>query len=271
MVTNAISQSEVLEGAPLHRAPENELGVVFLFAHLARKWRLRIDTIRSKFPDCIAYQKAQGKEKRIRIEFEYRSRNFKTHKHPAGKCDWLVCWEHDWPEAPGSLQIVELSREYGLGFNIWIMPTNGPYKKVLEKRNSSQRWSLPSQCHQGDLILYYFTRPEQCIRHIFIATDRARKVTAEWKKGRDYMGPIRRVCRLKAPIFLDDLRNHRVLSTAHFVRSQMRGRPNATEYWPYLYDMIVRRNPSVRVKLSRFAPENIGRTIGSKRRGGRRG
>jgi hypothetical protein len=254
------SRSEVLEGAPLHYAPENELGVVFLFAHLARKWRLRIDAIQSKFPDCIAFQKVQGREKRIRIEFEHRSRNFKTHRHDPAKCDWLVCWEDNWPDAPRSLQIIELRREFGLGFNVWVIPMNDPFKAELaeiEKSKPGWRWSLPSQCHKGDLILYYFTRPEQCIRHIFVAADRSRKVTAGWKEGKDYMGPIQRVCRLKAAIFFEDLSAHRVLSTAHFVRAKMRGRANATEYWPYLYDLIVRRNAEAATSLRRFAPENL--------------
>jgi len=37
----------------------------------------------------------------------------------------------------------------------------------------------------------------------------------------------------------------------------MQGRPNATEYWSYLYEMIVRRNPAVRTKLRRFAPDRL--------------
>jgi hypothetical protein len=251
------SRAEVLDGAPLRYAPTNELGVVFLFAHLARKWRLRIDTIRSGFPDCIAYQKIQGKEKRIRIEFELNARNFKTHRHDPRACDWIVCWENDWPDAPTNLQIIELRSEFGLGFNVWIVAIDASYKEDLDSIHFGDQWSLPSQCHKGDLVLYYFAQPEQSIRHVFVAADRARKVRAGWKAGKDSMGPIRRVCSLKAPVFFEDLRNHRVLSTAHFVRNQMQGRPNATEYWPYLYDVILKRNPSVEPKLRRFAPANI--------------
>ena len=177
-------RSEVLDGAPLRYAPANEIGVVFLFAHLAKKWRLRIDELRSGFPDCIAYQKIQGREKKIRIEFEYKSKNFMTHRHSPDKCDWIVCWEDNWPDAPRNIHIIELRREFGLGFNVWIMPTNDPYKDILEKLNYDSRWSLPSQCHKGDLILYYFTKPEQCIRNIFIVADRVHKVTAGWKKGK---------------------------------------------------------------------------------------
>jgi hypothetical protein len=39
-----------------------------------------------------------------------------------------------------------------------------------------------------------------------------------------------------------------------FWRSMV-GRPNATEYWPYLFEMIIGRNPSLKRALSRFAPD----------------
>lgn len=250
-------QPDVLEGSPLHYAPANELGVVFLFAHLAKKWRIRVDKIKAGFPDCIAYQKIQGKEKRIRIEFEFKSKNFKSHGHDSKECDWLVCWEHNWPDAPKSLHIIELRKEFGLGFNVWIVPTQAPYKDILADLSYSESWSVPSQAHAGDLILFYFTIPEKHIAHIFILKERATKINAEWKPGRDYMASIKRICLLKAPVFFDDLKNHRILSTAHFVRGRMQGRPNATQYWPYLYEIIVRRNPSVEGKLIKFSPKNL--------------
>jgi hypothetical protein len=168
-----------------------------------------------------------------------------------------VCWEHNWPGAPRNLEIKELRREFGLGFNVWIMPAKTPYKETLDEFDRSERWSLPSQCHKGDLILFYSTKPDQLIKHIFKADDRAKIMNARWKKGKDYMGPIRRICQLKAPIYFEDLTNHRVLQTAYFVRNQMIGRPHATEYWPYLYDLIVRRNPQARKQLRDFAPETL--------------
>jgi hypothetical protein len=129
------TRSEVLIDAPLNFAPENELGVVYLFSHLAKKWRIKVDTIRAGFPDCIAFQKIAGAEKRIRIEFEFKSRNFKQHKHKCKECDWLVCWEHNWSNPPKNLNIVELRREFGLGFNVWIMPIKGRHFKE-ELRNN---------------------------------------------------------------------------------------------------------------------------------------
>jgi hypothetical protein len=45
----------------------------------------------------------------VRLEFEFKSRNFLAHRHDAKKCDVIVCWEDDWPDCP--LDVVELKRE----------------------------------------------------------------------------------------------------------------------------------------------------------------
>jgi len=146
---------ETLTEGPMHYAPETELGVVFLFAQLAKRWRLRIDEIKPGFPDCIAYQKARGKEKRIDIEFEYQSKNFERHGHDPKKCDWIVCWEHNWPKVPKHLYVVELRREFGLGFNVWVMPVKKEYQEDLDKYPRGP-WSAPAQAHKNDLMLFYF-------------------------------------------------------------------------------------------------------------------
>lgn len=53
------------------------------------------------------------------------------------------------------------------------------------------------------------------------------------------------------------MKRHRIVSTSGFVRGGMRGRRNATEYWPFLYDMIVRRNPGLKRTLTRYAPDQL--------------
>ena len=82
-----------LEGAAMNFAPVNELGVVLLFAQVAKRHRIRIDHIQAAFPDCIAYRTVGGKDKRLRIEFEYRSKHFVPHGHNPRQCDMIVCWE----------------------------------------------------------------------------------------------------------------------------------------------------------------------------------
>ena len=251
-----------MEGAPLHYAPVNEHGVVFLFAHLAKKWRLRIDAVRRDFPDCIAYQKIQGGEKKIRIEFEYKSKNFKIHKHDANGCDWIVCWEHDWFDVPPHLQIIELRREFGLGFNVWIRPLNAidkqdgtNWEKELSRSrfNSKETWTVPGQAHKDDLVLFYFMKPDKRIQHIFVLKDRASKEAGQ----RDCRAHIKRICELKAPLYYEDMQRSPFLRTAGFLRARIQGKPCVTEHWPYIYDLIIRRNPSLKNTLKKYAPGNL--------------
>src|SRR5436190_23055201 len=107
-------RAELLKGAPMEHAPENEQGVVFLFSALKKKLQLRIVGIQTRFPDCIAYQRTGEGEKRLRIEFEYRSREFQNHGHPVNGCDWIVCWINDWPEHPPQIKIIELRQYFRL-------------------------------------------------------------------------------------------------------------------------------------------------------------
>jgi hypothetical protein len=65
-----------LKNAPLQYAPQGEMGVVYLFANIAKKLQFRIEEIRAAYPDCIAYRQVGDHEKRVKIEFEYRSSNF---------------------------------------------------------------------------------------------------------------------------------------------------------------------------------------------------
>lgn len=118
-------------------------------------------------------------------------------------------------------------------------------------------WSVPSLALEGDLLLFYRTAPDSYIRDIFRLVGPVRHCRAGWKPGRDWMAPIRRVCTLKAPIHLSNLREHRVIKDAGFVRGSMRGRYKASEYWSEIYRLIIRRNPSVAVKLRKFGPERL--------------
>lgn len=246
---------EILENAPLRYAPENELGVVFLFAKLARNYQLRVEEIRPRFPDCIAYQKVGGREKKIRIEFEYRSSHFRTHGHPVRGCDWIVCWEHDWPDAPARLNIVELRSRFGLGQKAWIQPVIKGEQHYL--KDSRQPWALSKRARRGDLCLMYRCTPAQYIADIYAVVGETWRGGAGWREGQAYFAEIRRVCKLPSPIFLNDMRSHKVLKTSSFIRRNMQGNLHVTEYWPYLYEMIVERNPTAKRKLARYAPGRL--------------
>lgn len=90
-------------------APTYEQEVVSLFSSVAEELGFEIITQRAAFPDCLARRRLPGPRKRFadcRIEFELRSRDFVTHGHPTNGCDLIVCWEHNWSEAP--LEVLEL-------------------------------------------------------------------------------------------------------------------------------------------------------------------
>lgn len=97
--------------------PTNEGGVIALFGAMAASLGFLILKIQTEFPDCEAVRVA-GKDRNrpVKIEFEYESRNFLRHMHDPTKCDIIVCWEHNWPECP--LEVIELKsavRRFGSG------------------------------------------------------------------------------------------------------------------------------------------------------------
>lgn len=94
----------------LRHEPVNEGGVVFLFGMVARELGFLVEAVQAGFPDCEAKrQVGPGKWQRVRIEFEYESRNFKDHGHSPEACDLIICWRHNWSECPSNLEVVELS------------------------------------------------------------------------------------------------------------------------------------------------------------------
>jgi hypothetical protein len=103
-------------GAPidfrgLRHAPVNEQGVVFLFGMVAYELGFIVEAVHAAFPDCEAkrcFDTRSQRWQRVRIEFEYCSRNFRDHGHDPKGCDLIVCWEHNWPECP--LPVIELRK-----------------------------------------------------------------------------------------------------------------------------------------------------------------
>src|SRR5258706_14491232 len=93
----------------LRHEPVNEDGVVFLFGMVARELGYLVEAVQAGFPDCEAKRQVDaGKWQRVRIEFEFESRNFRDHGHPPEGCDVIVCWRHNWPDCPPPLEVVEL-------------------------------------------------------------------------------------------------------------------------------------------------------------------
>jgi hypothetical protein len=94
-------------GRPMVCGPTNESGVIFLFGGLAERLGFLVLRIQTEFPDCEAWRVVgEDRLQKVRIEFEYASRNFWSHGHDPAGCDLIVCWEDNWPECP--VEVVEL-------------------------------------------------------------------------------------------------------------------------------------------------------------------
>jgi hypothetical protein len=112
-----ILPNEPLFGTPLLHpaminAPTNENGVMVLFGALACELGYAVTRVQTECPDCEALRKVDHERwQRVRIEFEYESRNFLVHLHSVNACDMIVCWKHNWPECP--LEVLELREAVG--------------------------------------------------------------------------------------------------------------------------------------------------------------
>lgn len=71
--------------------PVNEHGVILLFGMVAAELGFMVETVAAGFPDCEAKRlTGPGRWERVRIEFEYLSRNFRDHRHDPAGCDLIV-------------------------------------------------------------------------------------------------------------------------------------------------------------------------------------
>lgn len=90
----------------LRHEPVNEQGVVFLFGMVAKELGYMVEAVQTGFPDCEAKRQVEGgRWQRVRIEFEFESRNY---DHPIDGCDVIVCWRHNWPDCPPHIEVMEL-------------------------------------------------------------------------------------------------------------------------------------------------------------------
>jgi hypothetical protein len=91
----------------LEHAPTNEQGVVYIFGVVSYELGFIVESLQPFFPDCHAKRRTDnGCWRRVRIEFEFRSKLFYRHGHPPEAVDLIVCWQHDWPDCP--VEVLEL-------------------------------------------------------------------------------------------------------------------------------------------------------------------
>ena len=73
--------------------PKNEMGTLLIFLKHFDEWFGEIIEVRRDYPDLIVNDK-YGFTK-LRVELEYKSSNFKRHRHDPKDCDYVVCWVHN--------------------------------------------------------------------------------------------------------------------------------------------------------------------------------
>lgn len=261
----------------MRHAPENELGVVFLFSKVAKRLGfLEIDVIHPHFPDCWAYHRTKSGVVRTWIEFEFKSHSFKSDlrglKNLSPKKGIIVCWEHDWKECEKYVKrVVELRSELGLGRQIWIQNTSPKYQGSLDitkgRRVKGWTWTVSGRARPGDLMLMYRAGTKQQARQWGVDEDLLQSIANIFvvksfpkpEKHFKHEADVAQVTLLKNPLRLEQMRNDRVLKSSPFVRKDMIGRNNVTPYWYRLYDLIVELNPykDVRRSLLPFRPELI--------------
>lgn len=71
--------------------PKNEQGTIVYFQQVCAQLGYEIISIQTGYPDAIV--RDIKREVDLRVEFEYDSNNFKTHKHDPKGADLVVCWK----------------------------------------------------------------------------------------------------------------------------------------------------------------------------------
>ena len=109
-LVNRPTYGDPIDFRGLRHEPVNEQGVVFLFGMVAKELGYMVEAVQGAYPDCEAKRQiAPNNWQRVRIEFEFESRNFRDHGHAIDGCDVIICWRHNWPECPEHLEVLELA------------------------------------------------------------------------------------------------------------------------------------------------------------------
>ncbi|MFM8534093.1 MAG: hypothetical protein ACKOEC_11030 [Acidimicrobiia bacterium] len=208
-------------------APTSELGVVLLFGSLAPKLGYSVESVHPWFPDCTATYRGE----RVRIEFEFRARDFKSHGHDPLGADHIVCWENDWQPVPPRyrhLKILSLKPYVNARPRVFMVSCN---ENLTGKQLNSDEveWTVPSQVEKGDLIVIYRSAPP----------------------GRQV--GIRRLVTLQRPLTFEALKKDPFTRNLSVVRARFQGKREITEDWSSLYPLITGLNPTARKKLEGYS------------------
>ena len=261
-------RSDLIAFNGMRYAPENELGVVLLFGKIHRELGFpEIDVVQPWFPDCWAYQRTGRGTRKVWIEFEFRSRSFKSHladlKKLRPRRGYVVCWENDWPEVRKYADVIELKTAVGFGKRVWIQSTDPIYQEALNDAPSRQRltwrWTVSGRARPGDIVLMYRSGTKTDARHYEVdiallqSIANIYEITSHPKRDKKWgwQAHVRQLASLRVPLRLTHMREDLYLSRAGWLRAQLFGRPEVTAEWWRLSQLIMEANPELR-KNKRF-------------------
>lgn len=229
--------------------PTNEQGVVYLFGRLAPHLGFHVETVRTRFPDCIARRRGRA----CQIEFEYRASQYELHDHPPRGADVVVCWENDWEHRPRKYQHLEIiALKQFVGALPRVFSVGWDKKRVKSRPDKLRRihWSAPANTQVGDLILLYRKAPAAEIGDLW-------RVVGPFSKSKEFgvEAGMRLVVRLRRPVTFDQLKSDPYTRKLSVVRKRFQGRSDITEQWPQLYKKITNLNPHSKAALHEYRPD----------------
>lgn len=215
--------------------------MVALFAGICEeRFNLRIDDIRTGYPDCIAV-KRNGQ--RVRIEFEFESSRFNHDE--IEECDWVVCWvdnakqNEEWRDY---LKVVELAPEFPeVGADVWIQPYTPENVARFAKGKVFDEWTVPSRARKGDLLLIYRSGHAAAITHVMELGTTA-EYDHEHGWGTGYTARLRKVFTLPNAVPRAALLNDDALKESYFVNPNPLGR-SVLGSWPEIRRVLLEHNP----------------------------
>lgn len=230
-------------------APTNELGVVLLFGSLAPKLGYSVEWVHPRFPDCTATYRGE----RVRIEFEFRASDFKSHGHDPRGADHIVCWENDLQPAPPRyrhLKVISLKPYVNARPRVFMVSCNENLTGRQLRRDRVE-WTVPSQVQKGDLIVIYRSAPASAIKDLWVATGPFKQFKKGNRQGRwpGRQVGLRRIATLNRPLTFETLKKDPFTQNLPVVRAHFQGKREITEDWSSIYPLIIRLNPTARKKL----------------------
>jgi len=111
--------------------PATRDGVIFLFGKVEEELNIYVEDVRAAFPACLAKRYTGSGWEKVRIEFEYRSGDFKKKGLDPAGCDIIICWENNWPDC--ALEVIELEDRLASLPDKPIIPPDADFESGLNK------------------------------------------------------------------------------------------------------------------------------------------